>query len=114
MSGEEFLAQQRTKTATKMIRIASLLAKEELTQGDMNEIETAMKSIRYYAEGKPKGMESEISDLAQTVALRAAKIGSSNLPVGEITAFGNGAHTVLPKEYIGRKIMYQIIDWGTK
>jgi len=110
MENDEFIAQQQTKIATKMIRIAALLSKETLTLGDMNEIKTAMNGIRYLAEGKDKGMADEISALARVVALRAIKTASADIPEAEIAPFGNGAHVVLPKEHIGKQIRYVLTD----
>jgi hypothetical protein len=112
MENDEFIAQQQTKIATKMVRVAALLSKEMLTAEDFERIETDMQSIRYYAEGKPKGLESEISMLARAVALRAAKTASTGIPEADVVAFGNGAHVVLPKEHIGKWIRYVLEDYG--
>jgi len=106
----EDVPRQQMKIATKMIRVANILTKEALTTGDLNEIENTMKSIRYLAEGKDKEMSDEISSLAMSVALRTVKIANFGIPVADIMAFGNGAHVTLPKDLIGRKIRYTVIE----
>jgi hypothetical protein len=110
MDENEFLAQQQGKIATKMIRVASLLSKESFTAGDLNEIENAMKSIRYLAEGGDKEMSDEISSLSKAVTLRAVRVASADIPIAEIMEFGNGAHIILPKTLIGRKIRYVVLE----
>jgi hypothetical protein len=110
MDGDEFLAQQQGKIATKMIRVASLLSKECFTAGDLNEIENTMKGIQYLTGGKSKEMSDEISLLSKAVALRAVRIASADIPIAEVMEFGNGAHIVLPKTLIGRKIRYVVLE----
>lgn len=105
---ERFVADQRCAIAAHMATVARLLTAPTLTDDDYRKIQTEMQHIRYLAMGVPKGLDTEIAELAVTVAVRCGADSRATLPSASVTPFGNGAHAVLPKELIGKTIRYGV------
>lgn len=108
MDEATYIAEKQGQMAIRMARIASLLTKDELTTGDLNEIQNGLSYMIHTAQGKDKGMSAEISAIARAVALRSVRMAGATLPSAPVTEFGNGAHAVLPKNLTGKTILYTV------
>jgi hypothetical protein len=105
---ERFVADQRCAIAAHMATVARLLTAPTLTDDEYRKIQTEMQHIRYLAMGVPKGLDTEIAELAVNVALRCITDSRATIPSASVSPFGNGAHAVLPKELIDKTIRYVV------